>query len=95
MVSLKSHICADLPIEWQNKISSVLINKCIVLYTTENCKHTKDTQIFTNSNQQRNIDINFSSPSNIPSLSFYGTRYTFYKDLFGFCLKKFKKNLKG
>ena len=69
---LKSQYCVDLAKEWQNRASSLVVNKCIVVYTTSNCKSSKETQIFANANEKY-FDINSSKPNNIPSFSFYGS----------------------
>ena len=70
--NLKSQFCVDLPKEWQNRVSSILVNKCIVVYTTPNCESTKESQIFTNFHKKF-FDVNFSQPDDIPSFNFYGS----------------------
>ena len=38
MLSTVSKDCFNLPNVWQNRVSSIFTNKCIVLYTQEDCK---------------------------------------------------------
>ena len=72
LAPLEPEDCMNLPKEWQNRVSSVLVNTCIVVYTTSNCESSKETQIFNHLNPKY-FDVNFSQPNNIPSFSFYNS----------------------
>ena len=72
---LKTNDCVNLPKKWQNRASSLSTNKCIVIFTTQNCKYNKETQLYTKLTEKY-FDVNFSYPNNIPSFNFYGSRYT-------------------
>ena len=74
---IKPNICYDLPNEWQNRVSSILTIKCIAVFTEENCKFNKASQIFPGL-AQTNLEVNFSYPNIIPSLTFYGSLYFIY-----------------
>ena len=64
--------CINLPKNWQNKTSSVLTNGCVVLFSEEDCKTDKSSQIFSSARLKFN-DIYFSKPDNIPNYNFYNT----------------------
>ena len=70
--------CLDLPIAWQNRASSLLTNKCIVVFTTRGCKKNKESQIFS----QLNFDVSFSHPNKIPSFNFNGSLYDSYFNIY-------------
>ena len=57
----------NLPKAWQNRASSLLSNKCIVVFTTSDCKNNDESQIFSKQH--------FSHPNQTPSSNFKGTSY--------------------
>ena len=57
----------NLPKAWQNRASSLLSNKCIVVFTALDCKNNDESQIFSKQH--------FSHPNQTPSSSFKGTSY--------------------
>ena len=59
--------CFDLPSAWQNRISSLLTSKCIVVFTTRGCKYNKESQIFS--------QLSLSHPNKIPNYNFNGSLY--------------------
>jgi len=64
--------CVNLPQEWQNRASSILTNGCVVFYTDENCKSSKQYDIF--SSARLNFEHGYYSKKyKIPNYSFYGT----------------------
>ena len=69
---LKSHECIELPTEWQNRASSLLLKKCIVVYTASNCKSVEQLQVFANLNEKY-FDVSFSKPNQIASYNFHGS----------------------
>ena len=70
-----SNECINLPHKWQNKVSSILVNKCIVLYSKQDCQTEKHPQLFKKGND-RYLDVSLSQPDNIPNFNFYGSWYT-------------------
>ena len=72
---IKSNRCINLPYEWQNRISSILINKCIVLYTLLDCKlaHKSSPQVFTITENKNKYAIKLSQPDSIPYHNFFGS----------------------
>ena len=73
---LRSNDCVNLPNIWQNRASSIIINKCIIVFTTPSCKSNKESQIFTKLTE-RYFDVNFSHPNRIPSYNFFGSWYAY------------------
>ena len=71
---LHSNECVNLPHKWQNKVSSILVNKCIVLYSKSSCQSDKYPQLFKKGND-RYLDVSLSQPDNIPNYNFYGSWY--------------------
>ena len=88
VLRLKTNKCVNLPTEWENRASSLLINTCVVVFTTQDCKYTKEKQIFTSLNDQY-FDENLSLPSDVPSNSFYGSLYAIFISIH----KKIQTNL--
>jgi hypothetical protein len=62
--------CLNLPENWQNRASSILTSKCVVLFTSLNCKFEKSAQLFTK-NHEKNFNIIFSLPDKIPNKDFF------------------------
>lgn len=63
--------CLDLPNHWKNRISSILSNKCLVLYTQPKCKSDKLKATLINNTVYFDADSQ-SSPS-VPRYNFYGS----------------------
>ena len=68
----KPNVCVDLPNAWHHRASSLLVNQCVVVYTTRNCKYNKESQIFAGLSE-KNFDVAISQPDEIPNFSFYGS----------------------
>ena len=70
VVPVKTNKCQNLPTEWQNRASSILTNRCIVLFTSLSCKLGRSTQVFTSGGY---FDKIFSKPAYVPNNNFYNT----------------------
>ena len=72
VVNFRTNDCIHLPKKWKNRISSISTNKCITLYTQENCKteKLKATIIKNKVYIEENIH---NSKSNISSFNLYGS----------------------
>ena len=70
VVDLVSKDCIHLPNNWKNRISSILANKCIILYTKANCK--SDNLRATILKDKVYFDDNLKHPSKISSYKFFG-----------------------
>lgn len=69
----KSNIleCVHLPFEWRNRVSSVLTNGCVILFTEPGCKQDSNSQKFS-SLKKKFYDLYTSNPDHIPNYNFYG-----------------------
>ena len=63
--------CANLPEDWQNKTSSFISKKCVILYEKLNCRAERKPQIFQKSDVKY-FDYSYSQ-ENVPNYNFYGT----------------------
>lgn len=71
-ISVKTNECTNLSTEWQNKISSILTNGCVVVYSDFDCK-SGNHQYFSSINF--NFYDSFSSvPGEIPNYDFSSSR---------------------
>jgi hypothetical protein len=75
VIQFKTNECLNLPADWQNTASSVLTNKCIVLYTESDCKSSNSTAQSFSKPREGYFDISSSHPDNIPNYSFYESSY--------------------
>lgn len=74
MVKHSANDCLNLPVAWQNQVSSILTNNCVVLYTDSNCIYNKTAQLFNKPDRrERFFDIILSQPNNIPNNNFFKT----------------------
>ena len=63
--------CVNLPTEWLNRVSSLLTNGCIVLFTEVDCIQDSNAQIFS-SLKNKFYDLYSSNPDQIPNYNFFG-----------------------
>ena len=67
---IKTNECKQLPAVWQNRTSSILTNKCVVLFSSMDCVSDKSTQVFTKTGGKYS-DLILSKPDNVPNNNFY------------------------
>ena len=72
MLNLKTKNCINLPKKWKNRVSSILTNKCIMLFTEENCKSGKLKATLIKDKVY--FDRYLYWPANLPSYNFNGSR---------------------
>ena len=70
IVPIETDECKQLPLIWQNRTSSILTNKCIVLFSSLNCISDKSTQVFTKTSGRYSDQV-LSKPDNVPNNNFY------------------------
>ena len=70
-MKLKSKDCYNLPIIWKNRVSSIFTNKCIILYTDDDCQ--SDVFKATLNRNKVYFDNNFKNQASIPWNNFYGS----------------------
>ena len=70
IVPIETDECKRFPAQWQNRTSSILTNKCIVLFSSTNCISDKSTQVFTKTPGRYSGQV-LSKPDNVPNNNFY------------------------
>lgn len=74
MVKHNANDCVNLPVPWRNRVSSILTNYCVVLYTDSNCIYNTTAQLFNKPDHpERFYDIILSQPNTIPNNNFFKT----------------------
>ena len=68
---LKSNSCLELTKNWKNRISSILSNRCLILYTQPKCKSDKMKAFLINNTVY--LDSNSQGSTSVPSYNFYGS----------------------
>ena len=75
MLNFKTKDCLNLPENWKNRVSSIATNKCIALYTEDDCKPEQYKLTFINDKVY--FDDDLKQQTYQPSYSFYRSWYKF------------------